>query len=286
VSPETACSWLHQVTEDPASNARIAFLVDSAKKRGDMQSGCVDVERWLLAREGLDVLGSQRMAALGDAALALTCEEIGSFVQDDPSTRGMLDAAGVRFREFAKIVTTRRFCAGVYHWEECGLRRSWLLKVPLSDWPPFARMLLKTGLGPLMFPHLNPRRPSRRLEEPGLSRSLEVLAESMARRPYLRGFAAASWLRSPETHRVSPHLGAVNAPIVAHGGFVTTVGAASADSGVFACSEARKRLHEAGAFTPTIGLALWPREDMLRWWHSRPPVAPAEAARPTARPDP
>lgn len=160
-------------------------------------------------------------------------------------------------------MTARRFCAGTFHWEECGLRRSWLAKVPSRDWVGLGRVFLKMGgLGPMMFPHLNPRRSSPRIAEPRLSLSLAAFAESIERRPDLRGLAAASWLRSPDTHRVSPRLAAVNAPILADGGFVTTVGRAPED--VFARSATRKRLYEEGTFMPTIGLVLWPRADMLR----------------------
>lgn len=278
-APEAARLWLRAVTEDPASGATLVSLVTDAQRRGSIPTDNVAIERWLLVREALEVLQSPAMAGLGDLARGLTCAEIAALAGDDPATRTALAASGIRFREFAKMVTGRRFSAGLFHWEECGIRRSWLWKVPPRDWVGFGRVLLKMGgLGPMMFPHLNPRRTSPRLEEPGLSRSLAVLAESIERRPDLRGFAAASWLRSPDTHRVSPRLAAVNAPVLAHGGFVTTVGRAPEDCGVFACSETRKRLYDEGTFTPTIGLVLWPRADMLRWWRAHAECAPAEAA--------
>ncbi len=194
--------------------------------------------------------------------------------------------SGIRFREFAKVVTGRRFCAGLFFWDECGLRRSWLAKVPLRNWVGFGRALIKMGgLGPMMHPHLNPRRNSPRLEEPAISLSFAVMAESIERRSDLRGLAAASWLRSPDTHRVSPHLAAINAPILAHGGFVTTIGPASPDCGVFARSGTRRRLYQDGTFTPTVGLVLWPRAEMLHWWRASAAFAPAEArVRPYATP--
>jgi hypothetical protein len=100
------------------------------------------------------------------------------------------------------------------------------------------------------------------------------MAETLETRPDLHGFVAASWLRSPDVHRVSPHLAAVNAPILAAGGFVTTLGAAPPDCGVFERSLERARLYREGRFTPTIGLVIWPRADMLRWWRSYK-IAPA-----------
>jgi hypothetical protein len=67
---------------------------------------------------------------------------------------------------------------------------------------------------------------------------------------------------------VSPHLAAVNAPILAAGGFVTTVGTASPDCGMFERSRERARLYREGRLKPTTGLVIWPRADMLRWWRS------------------
>jgi hypothetical protein len=273
-APDVTRRWLHEVAEDPASAARIVALIADARTRGFIPNGSVSVEQWLLVRQGLDALDSPAMATLGDSARRLTCNEIASFADNDPATRKMLTASHVRFREFAKIVTGRRFCAGMFHWEECGIRRRWLPKVPPRDWIRFGRVLLKTGgVTPMMYPHVNPRRTSPRLEEPGLSHSFAVLAESLDRTPHVRGLFAASWIWSPDTHRVSPHLAAVNAPILAHGGFVTIVGRASTDCGVFSRSDTRRRLYAAGKFKPTIGLVLWPRADMLRWWRAQSELA-------------
>ena len=186
---------------------------------------------------------------------------------DNEEMRSLLTASGIRFRELAKLATGRRFCAGLFDWDECGVRRSWLLKIPPKDWATFGRLFMAAGgFGPMMCPHLNPRRGSRRLEEPDISRSYAVLAESLARRPDLRGFLAASWLWSPDTHRVSPHLSALSRPIVEIGGAVTVIGPAADDSGVFDCSTTRRRLCDERRFTPTMGFIIWPREAMLKWW--------------------
>ena len=266
-SPEVARTWLQSVTEEPRSADAIASLVAAARRRGAVPDGDVSIERWLLVRQGLDAIDSEAMTTLGSTARRLTCETIATLVEDDPWVETHLAAPHVRFLEFAKIVTSRRFCAGLFHWEECGIRRSWLVKVPPRDWMGLAGVLARMrGFGPAMFLHLNPRRSSPHLAEPDISCSMAAIAESLDRRGDLRGVAAASWLRSPDTHRVSPRLAAVNAPILAGGGLVTTVGTAPADCGVFATSERRRRLYQEGTFRPTIGLVLWPRADVLRWW--------------------
>jgi hypothetical protein len=269
VSPDAARVWLQSITEEPSSSACIESLVSAARRRGAIPEGDVSIERWLLVRQGLDAITSPPMARLANSARRLTCDVIVSLAQDDPWFHANVLASNVRFRELAKIVTGRRFCAGLFHWEECGIRRRWLFKVPPRDWMQFAGTVLKMGgFGPTMFLHLNPRRGSPHLCEPDISRSLAALAESLDRRTDLRGIAAASWIRSPDTHRVSPRLAAVNAPILAGGGFVTTVGVAPADCGVFANSGHRQRLYQEGKFTPTIGLVLWPRDAVLRWWRA------------------
>ena len=269
VTPDVLRAQLCTVTEDPGSAAHVVPIVTGARIQASLPDDSVVIERWLLVRQGLDALSCAAIERLGDAAQRLTCEEIASFVKDDQDALGMLRVSGIRFREFAKLVTGRRFCAGLFCWDECGLRRSWLAKAPVRAWAGFGRALIEMGgLQPIIYPHVNPRRSSQRLEEPAISLSYAAMAESLERRPDLRGFAAASWLWSPDTHRVSPHLAALSAPIVAHGGFVTTLGPASPDCGVFARSGTRRRLYEEGTFTPTVGLVLWPRGAMLDWWRA------------------
>lgn len=274
-----APGWLHAVTDDPGSAARIVDLVRAARTRGGMATGSVAIERWLLVQQGVHALDALDRGHFGDGARRLTAAEIASLAQDDASTQKALAAPGPRFREFARIVTGRRWSAGVFHWEDGGIRRSWLAKVPPRDWIGLARALARMGgFDRMMFMHLNGRRASPHLDELSLNRCYAVLAETLERRADLRGIAAASWIRSPDTHRVSPRLAAVNAPVRAGGGFVTTVGRAPLDCGVFARSDTRRAAYDGGSFVPTIGLVLWPREDLLRWWRAHPELAQASAA--------
>jgi hypothetical protein len=267
--PAAVAEALHSVTEAPASTSRLVILVENAKRDAGLAAGSAAIERWLLAQAAAATLSAARMPPLGSAVLARTCADIASLLDDTSATGETLRVTGIRFREFAKMATGRRFSAGLFHWDVCGLRRSWLLEVPPRDVPGLVRALARLrGLGPVMFPHLNPHRPPGHLAEPAISDALAAMAETLESRPDLHGLAAASWLRSPDVHRVSPHLAAVNAPILASGGFVTTLGAAPPDCGVFERSRERARLYQEGRFTPTIGLVIWPRADMLRWWGS------------------
>jgi hypothetical protein len=91
--------------------------------------------------------------------------------------------------------------------------------------------------------------------------------------PEVRGLATESWLHSPETFRVSPHLAWLNRPFEEHGGIVIVLGAASESSGVFTGSAVRRRLYDEGQFHPTTALVIWPRAAMLRWAASHPEFA-------------
>jgi hypothetical protein len=273
IEPDVAAMGLRTVTEDPASAETVVAAVRAAQRHESTGPIGVDVERWLLIRQALDMLHGPAVANLGESACRLTCGEIAALVEETGDMPAMLAVEGIRFRELAKLATGRRFSAGLFHWDECGIRRSYLGKVPPADWRRVGGLLLRMGgVGPMVYPHLNPRRPSQRLEEPDISASYRAIAESIERRPELLGFFAASWLWSPDTHRVSPHLKALSQPIVENGGIVTVVGRAPLDCGVFECSATRRRLYDEGRFTPTIGLIVWPRAAMLRWWKATSPV--------------
>ena len=265
--PSEVAAALHSVNEAPASSSSLVTLVEKAKREAGLPADSTAIERWLLASTAAALLATAGMSPLGRAVLDRTCRDIVPLLDDTWATAERLHVTSIRFREFAKMATGRRFSAGLFHWDVCGVSRSWLLKVPPRDAPGLVRALAKLrGLGPVMFPHLNPYRPPGHLAEPAITDALDAMAETLESRADLRGLVAASWLRSPDVHRVSPHLAAVNAPILAAGGFVTTLGAAPPDCGVFERSRERVRLHHEGRFTPTIGLVIWPRADMLRWW--------------------
>lgn len=277
--PASLLPWLHGVMEGEASASPIADVADEARRRRMLPADSVAVERWLLIRQGLHALDALDADTLGERARALTAAEIADLALADDAALKALAAPGARFRELARIVTGRRWSAGVYHWEPGGIRRSWIAKVPPRDWIGLARTLAKLGgFDRLMVLHVNGRRRSPHLDEASVNACYAALAETLERQPDLRGAAGSSWIRSPDTHRVSPRLAVVNTPVTAGGGFITTIGRAPLDCGVFARSETRRRAYDEGTFVPTIGLMLWPREDLLRWWRAHPPVAPANAA--------
>ena len=70
IAPDVTRQWLHEVTEDPGSAARIVSLVADARSRRSNAQDTVSVEQWLLVRQALDALSSPAMATIGDSALA------------------------------------------------------------------------------------------------------------------------------------------------------------------------------------------------------------------------
>ena len=120
-------------------------------------------------------------------------------------------------------------------------------------------------LRPVFFSHLNPMRKQTALSEREALRWYALMAEAMRLQADVRGFAACSWFRSPDTHAVSPHLAWLSDVFLSNGGIVVAAGPADPDCGVFHRSATRLRMYQAGRFKPTEGLVMWPRAAMLTW---------------------
>ena len=122
------------------------------------------------------------------------------------------------------------------------------------------------GFQPAFFSHINPNRRNQGilLERESL-RSYHRMARSMERQPGIKGLITASWLHSPDTFAVSPHLAWLNKVFVENGGHVLSIGPADIDSGVLHRSPERQQAYDAGTFKPTEALVIWPRAAMLAW---------------------
>ena len=177
-----------------------------------------------------------------------------------------IDGPANRFVQFAKIVSLRRWPAGLFDWEVSGLPRSWLPKIrPAPALARTAAIVARRGFGPLFFAHLTICRRVHALMPKDALQSYALMAGAMALQPEIKGLITASWFHSPDTFRVSPHLSWLNDVFLQNGGIVATIGDAELDCGVFARSPERRRAYQEGRFKPTIGLIVWPREEMIRW---------------------
>ena len=250
---------------------RIAAL----KERLGLAAADVTLERWLLLQAILQHAPRVEAQPVPDTVKRLLCDEWEYIATPDPDLLRHFRQDHPRFVAMAKTALLRRFPAGLFQWEVGGLERRWLLRMPWRDLPRVVRTIaVMQGVDRMLMPHLNARRKSPWLTETAANRSYYLMAQTLERRPELRGICAASWFRSPQIVEVAPHLAWVNRVFLDNGGVVTTVGPADANSGVFANNPQRKALYEAGKFTPLIGLNIWPRDAAIAWMRKHPEFAP------------
>lgn len=102
----------------------------------------------------------------------------------------------------------------------------------------------------------------------------------MALQPEIKGLITASWLHSPDTFAVSPHLKWLNDVFLQNGGYVFPLGPADIDGGVLHRSPERQQAYEAGTFKPTEALVIWPRQAMLAWAAGHEELRDDRTARP------
>jgi hypothetical protein len=230
------------------------------------------VERGLILTTAIESLALLPAVPVCDAVKALFCEEVGSWTSLDEEGADEFHIGTGRFEAACKTASLRRFPAGQFDWEVGGLPFSYLLRVTPRSLPRalyVAAARLK-GRRPVFFAHLGYRRRGESLSEVEANKSYYRMARSLERQPSVKGFVASSWLRSPDTGKVSPHLAWLNRVFLENGGFVAVMGPADPGSGVLLRSETRRRLYERGEFKPTIGLVMWPRQAMIRWARQHP----------------
>ena len=237
------------------------------------------LERFLLLQAAVQALPKLAALPAGTSVMGLFCDAFEHLNRPIELDRKLFRTGSARFKAMCKMVTLRRFPAGEFDWEVSGIPRSWLLEVDRRDLP---RMLATIafrlgGFAPTLVSHLGLFRPTRSMSRAENDRSLYRIAEAMARQPRIRGWSGSSWMRSPETHRISPNLAWINETILENGGMVTNIGPADPDGGIFARSEARRQAYEAGDFKPKNGLAIWPRREMLAWAAQHPELAEDES---------
>lgn len=239
------------------------------------------LQRTLLLGAALQSLDQLESFPVESSVKRLICEEFQFFAK--PAEREMALFAPNQYSllALAKISVLERFPAGQFHWEVSGFPRSWLFKVRPADLPRLTYFLgVKLGgFAPCFFPHMGTRRknPLMLLEKES-DKSWYRMAASAQLFPGIRGLVASSWLHSPDTYRVSPHLSFINKPFVESGGMVTTMGKADKSAGYMAGSAQRRQKLQTGEFQPTLGLVLWSRKQMAEWMHAHPELREPETA--------
>jgi len=268
--PEASVPELAAITESPSTQARLTAWRSRVEAEGPLAPG--SFERVLLVHSALASLRPLDEAPVAPAVKQRTMRVFEQLA--DGTLR--LDQGGNRFVQFAKIASLRRWPAGLFDWESSGLPRSWLPRIrPLAELRRTLSIVGRRwhGFGPAFFSHLTICRSVRAMMQKDAQRSYYLMAESMALQPAARGLITSSWFHSPDTFRVSPHLGWLNDVFLQNGAIVATIGAAPADCGVLARSAEREQAYRNGTFKPTLGLIIWPREEMLAWARAHPELA-------------
>jgi hypothetical protein len=264
VDDAALCASITEVDERPETRAVLQQL------RGKILGPDMSLNLYLVEHYALLVAASHSMTRLatlpvpGDVT-QLFLQEFARLANPQKSDLNYFDAEGNSFAAVCKLVTLRRYPAGQFHWEVSGLERSSFSRIRGLDRMRLATAILRLGgISPMFFPHMPWRKQIVLLEKQQLL-SYYRMAEAMRRQPRIRGLIAESWIHSPDTPTVSPHLAFVNRVFNEWGGVVVRSGPAGPLSGVFEGGALRKKLAEEGTFTPTLGLAVWPRRAMLHW---------------------
>jgi hypothetical protein len=250
-----------------AAIPRLAALKETLARAGfPVADGAF--ERFLIVSAAHDSI--DRLAALpvDQRVRDLFCQNFQMYAVMPAKLPEPFDLTRASFVAMARIAALTRFPAGQLDWEVSGIPRSWLMKVPFRALPRLVSSILfeLRGFQPAFFSHINPnRRNQTTLLERESLRSYHRMARSMERQPAIKGLITASWLHSPDTFAVSPHLAWLNKVFLENGGHVVALGPAAIESGVLHRSPERQQAYEAGTFTPTEGLVIWPRAAMLAW---------------------
>lgn len=260
-----------RIAEAPATRRRLEEIREVvARLTGPLPDG--SFERFVLGHTALHYRQALESAPVSPAVRRLA--RTGLLRVADGRTR--LNLSEDLFVAFSKIATLRRFAAGQFDWERSGLPRSWLAHVrPFGE---LARLMSIVAFQwrafrPGFFIHVGVTYPIRALLEREALKSYYRMAQSMALQPDVKGLIASSWLHSPDTFAVTPHLAWLNRVFAEHGAVVATMGPAPPNCGVLARSAERQRAFNEGRFKPTLGLIVWTRRDMLAWAERHPELA-------------
>lgn len=272
-SNASAIALLDQTLELREPSAALLELAKQSDSLGIAKARAL--ERALLARAGLSLLDEISDLPVEDSVRHLVCKEIAFMATPSEETLPHFEVTGDRFMTMSKIVRARRFPAGQHQWEISGFPRRWLAKLsPLLLIKTTAFLFGKAGgLYPYIESHLAPVfRGVPMLLEREFWMAFYRMARSLERQPEIKALMASSWLHSPETHRVSPHLEFMNRPFEQAGGLIIEIGRSRPDDGFLKGDQKRAELYCAGQYRPTCGVALCSREQALAWADAHPEI--------------
>jgi hypothetical protein len=267
-SLDQCVTYVSSVTMQPETVQPLASIKADLERSG-LDLADARFERCVLTAAALRSIERLDQVPVSESVKALCCDLYVRLHQRRPS----LDLTHHRFVELSKIATLRRFPAGQFDWEPSGLPRSWLPKI--RPMPALCRTLHLIAIrmrrfGPAFFIHMGVGGKNYMLLEREAERSYYRVAQSMALQPRTIGLITASWLFSPDTFAISPHLAWLHRVFRENGAVLATIGPTDPGCGVLHRSPERKRAYDEGRLKPTLGLVIWPREEMLAWAGTRP----------------
>jgi hypothetical protein len=271
ISARECVSEAGGISDRPETWTRLQALRDAVVNETPDVSAA-SFERFVLAHTTVHSLERLGIEPVALPVKRLWCDTLLRFI--DP--RATMRVSDQRFLALCKIASLRRFPAGQFDWEPSGLPRSWVPRVrPASAMLRVASLIaLKwRGFKPAFYVHVTVTRPVHALLEREAEKAYHLMALSMQLQADIKGMIASSWFHSPDTFTITPHLSWLNRVFLENGGVVCTMGPASADCGVFQRSPDRQRAYDEGRFTPTLGLVIWPRSEMLAWAARHPELA-------------
>jgi hypothetical protein len=225
-------------------------------------------ERKLLLDQVLIALPKIVALPVDDTVKQLFCKEFMFMAEPAEDALPKFSIRVYTFVAMARLVFLERFPAGHYHWEVSGFPKTWLAKVPLRLLPETLRFLLleTRGMKPWFVSHMRGTGPGNPfLVESEFRKSFYRMALALEKQPHIQAIMAQSWLHSPETHRVSPHLAFLNKIFVEAGGIVTDLGPAGEEDGFATGNKQRSELYRSGLYKPTVGVAACSRRQALAW---------------------
>ena len=260
---ESCLAYVREVTEAPHTQRALAAVKAAIGAAGvEVADGAF--ERFLLTSVADGSLEKLETMPLTPEVKSLCRQAFARFA--DPQRQ--YDLGGTNFVAYCKIASLRRFPAGQFDWEPSGLPRSWVPKIrPVGALMAILKFVTfqMRGFGPLFFTHMGTGGRNYALIEREAQRSYYRMARCLELQPHVHGITTASWLHSPDTFAISPHLAWLNRTFEENGALLGTIGEDDPSSGVLHRSPERRRAYEAGIWRPTIGLVIWPRDEMLAW---------------------
>jgi hypothetical protein len=245
-------------------------LAKACDKRGITQDSHV-LQRFLLLASGIANLRLVPQLPVPDEVKERLFDQFSYVCAPDREIEWLLNPRHYGFRVMCKFMLLERFPAGQSDWEISGFPRSYLVKMPFRDVPKTLRcvFLRAGGRWPFFETHTAFRRDLPIITEEEERKVFRLMAGAMKLQPAIRGYMGSAWFMDPSLAVVSPHLAWLAdwwRECVDFGAVWTNTGEALPDSGFLVGDRHRRRLYQSGQWKPRMGLIVWERSDLLRWF--------------------